>query len=203
MAIGASTFSDFGAGISDLFAASADRSKAQGDLLEAKNYDLAAKYAQQEEQFTVESTAIQKMQAERATYQSMSQTKADVAGGGFAASGSSLDILAQSASQAALQQAVIQRQGLITEAGYEEQAQSYLNMESAADMAASAEKKAATGAEIGAGFQFAAAIASLFNPGPGGGSSGGGDVGAPMSLAPPAPQQFGPFQPPSGLRGVY
>jgi hypothetical protein len=36
-------------------------------------------------------------------------------------------------------------------------AQSYLNMESTADMAASAEKKAATGAEIGAGFQFAAA----------------------------------------------
>jgi hypothetical protein len=36
MAIGASTFSDFGAGISDLFAASADRSKAQGDLLEAQ-----------------------------------------------------------------------------------------------------------------------------------------------------------------------
>jgi hypothetical protein len=39
-----------------------------------------------------------------------------------------------------LQQAVIQRQGLITKQGYEEQAQSYLNMESAADMAASAEK---------------------------------------------------------------
>jgi hypothetical protein len=200
MAIGASTFSDLGAGISDLFAASADRSKAQGDLLEAQNYDRAAKYAQQEEQFTVESTAIQKMQAERTTYQSMSQTKADVAGGGFAASGSSLDILAQSASQGALQQAVLQRQGLITEQGYEEQAQSYLNMESAADMAASAEKTAATGAEIGAGFQFAAAIASLFTPGSGG---GGGDVGAPLSLAPPTPQQFGPFQPPSGLQGVY
>jgi hypothetical protein len=201
MALGSGTFSDFGAGISDLFAASADRSKASGDLLEAQNYDLAAKYAQQEVQFTAESTAIQKMQAERATYQSMSQTRADVAGGGFAASGSSLDILAQSASQGALQQAVIQRQGLITEQGYEEQAQSYLNMESAADMAASAQKKAATGAEIGAGFQFAAAIASLFTPAPGGG--GGGDVGAPLSLAPPPPQQFGPFQPPGGLQGVY
>jgi hypothetical protein len=106
------------------------------------------------------------MQAERTTYQSMSQTKADIAGGGFAASGSGLDILAQSASQGALQQAVIQRQGLITEAGYQEQAQSYLNMESAADMAASAEKKAATGADIGAGLQFAAGLASLFTPTP-------------------------------------
>jgi hypothetical protein len=169
MAIGASTFTDLGAGISDLFAASADKSKAQGDLSEAANYDLAAKYADDEAAYTRESTAIQSMQAERASYQSRSQTSADIAGGGFAASGSGLDILAQSASQGALQQAVIQRQGLITEAGYEEQAQSYLNMESAADMAASAEKKAATGAEIGAGFQFAAAIGSLFTGGIGGG----------------------------------
>jgi hypothetical protein len=171
MAIGGATFGDFGAGVSDLFAASADQSKAQGDLMEAGNYDLAAKYAEQEAAFTKESTAIQGMQAERQTYQSMSQTKADIAGGGFAASGSGLDILAQSASQGALQQAVIQRQGLITEQGYEEQAQSYLNMESAADMAASAEKKAATGADIGAAFQFAAGVASLFTGGTGGGGA--------------------------------
>src|ERR1700729_1674505 len=146
MAIGGGTFTAIGGGISDLFAASADRSKAQGDLMEAANYDLAAKYAYQEEQFTKESTAIQGMQAERAMYSSMSQTKADIAGGGFAASGSGLDILAQSASQGALQQAVIARQGLITEQGYQEQAQSYRNMESAANLAASAEDNAAKGA---------------------------------------------------------
>jgi hypothetical protein len=112
----------------------------------------------------------------------MGQTKADVAGGGFAASGSGLDILARSASQGALQQAVIQRQGLITKQGYEEQAQSYRNMESAADMAASAEKKAAGGADIGAAFKFAAGIPSLAMGGlfggrdgsqPGGAGSGG------------------------------
>lgn len=161
MALGASTFSNIGGGISDLFAADADRAKAQGDRIEAQNYDLASKYALQEADYTKESTAIQGMQAERQTYSSMSQTKADIAGGGFAASGSGLDILAQSASQGAIQQAVIQRQGLITEQGYEEQSQSYLNMESAANLAASAEDKAAQGAEIGAGFKFAAAIASL------------------------------------------
>ena len=65
MAIGGGTFTAIGGGISDLFAASADRSKAQGDLMEAANYDLAAKYAYQEEQFTKELTAIQGMQAER------------------------------------------------------------------------------------------------------------------------------------------
>jgi hypothetical protein len=121
------------------------------------------------------------MQSERQSYQSMSQTKADIAGGGFAASGSGLDILASSASQGALQQSVIQQQGLITEQGYEEQAQSYLNMESAADMAASAEKKAATGADIAASFQFAAGVASLFTGG--------------ASPAPPAaPANYNPNQ---------
>jgi hypothetical protein len=160
MAIGAGTFSDIGGGISDLFAADADRAKAQGDRFEAANYDLASKYALQEA-YTKESTAIQGMQAERQMYSSMSQTRADIAGGGFAASGSGLDILAQSASQGALQQAVIQRQGLITEQGYEEQSQSYLNMESAANMAASAEDKAATGAAWGAALKFGAAIGTL------------------------------------------
>ena len=52
-----------------------------------------------------------------------------------------------------------------------EQAQSYLNMENAADMAAGAEKKAAVGAEIGAGFQFAAGLATLFTGGAGGAPS--------------------------------
>ena len=143
----ASSAGNIGGGISDLFAAQGDLAKAKGDIFEAQNYDLAAKYADQEAFFTKESTAIQSMQSERQTYQSMSQTRADIAGGGFAASGSGLDILAQSAGQGTLQKAVLERQGLITEAGFEEQAQSYRNMESAAEMAASAEKKAAGGAE--------------------------------------------------------
>ena len=179
MAIGAGTFADIGGGISDLFAIGADKSKAQGDRFEAQNYDLAAKYADQEVQFTAESTAIQGMQAERQMYSSMSQTRADIAGGGFAA-GSGLDILAQSASQGALQQAVIQRQGLITEQGYEEQAQSYRNMESAANLAASAEDQAAKAAGWGAGFKFAGAIASLLPFPTGGGGGGGGSGGTPM-----------------------
>jgi hypothetical protein len=179
MAIGAGTFSDIGGGISDLFAIGADKAKAQGDRFEAANYDAAAKYADQEVQFTKESTAIQGMQAERQMYSSMSQTKADIAGGGFAASGSGLDILAQSASQGALQQAVLQRQGLITEAGFEEQAQSYRNMESAANLAAGAEDQAAKGAAWGAGFKFASAIASLLPiPTGGGGSSPPGGAGS-------------------------
>ena len=159
----ASSAGAFGAGLSDLFAASADRSKAAGDRFEAQNYELASRYALQEEAYTKESTAIQSMQAERQMYSSMSQTRADIAGGGFAASGSGLDILAQSASQGALQQAVIQRQGLITEQGFEEQSQSFLNMESAANMAAGAEDKAAEGAGLGAALKFGAGGAEFLS----------------------------------------
>jgi hypothetical protein len=161
MAIGAGTFADIGGGISDLFAIGADKAKAQGDRLEAQNYGLAAGYADQEAAFTKESTAIQEMQAQRELYKSLGQTTADVAGAGFATSGSAIDLLRQSASQGALQQAVLARQGLITEQGYEEQAQSYRTMESAANLAAGAEDQAAKAAGWGAGFKFASAIASL------------------------------------------
>jgi hypothetical protein len=157
----ASSAGNFGSAITDLFAIGVDRAKAQGDYFEAGNYDLAAQFAEKEAFFTKESTAIQSMQSERQTYQSMSQTKADIGGAGFAASGSGLDILAQSAGQGALQKAVLERQGLITEAGFEEQASSYRNLEAAADMAASAEKKAAGGAEWGAALQFGAGAANF------------------------------------------
>jgi hypothetical protein len=162
MAFGQSTFADLGGAVSDIFAGFAAGDKAKGDLLEAQNYDLAAREADKEAFYTKESTAIQVMQSERQLYQSMSGTKADTAGAGFAASGSSLDILRSSAQQGALQQAVIQRQGLITEEGYEEQAQSYRNMEAAADMAASAEKKAGIGDFFSGGVKGAAAVATLF-----------------------------------------
>jgi hypothetical protein len=44
-------------------------------------------------------------------------------------------------------------------------------MSAAEDMAASAEKKAATGADIAAGLNFAGGIASLFTPAAGGAPS--------------------------------
>jgi hypothetical protein len=65
------------------------------------------------------------------------------AGAGFAASGSGLDILADSASQGALAKATLGQQGLITEAGYQEQATSYGIMQSTATQAASEEDQIA------------------------------------------------------------
>lgn len=176
MAFGASTITDFGGAVGDLFAASADRSKAQGlrikaqgDALEGQNYDLAATLAGQNEQFAETSTAIKQQQFDRNIYQTIGGQEADVAGAGFAQSGSALDLLRDSASQGALTKAVAGQQGLIQEAGYTEQQQSYQNLSKAAafavqgdNLAADAADKAATGADITSGFKAAAGIATLF-----------------------------------------
>lgn len=173
--LGASTFSDIAGGIGDIFAASGDQTKAQalelkaqGDILEGQNYGLAAQFAEQNAQFTAESTAIKQAQIERQTTMSLGETTADVAGAGFATSGTALDLLRDSASQGAITKAVAGQQGLITQAGYQEQAQSYQNMQAAANLAAQedrlaadAAKSAATGDMITGVLKGVAAVATL------------------------------------------
>jgi len=155
------TFSDFGGAASDLFASFGDKAKAQGDFAEAKAYGLASDLATQNEQFTETSTAIKEAQQQREMMQTLGGQQADVASAGFAASGSALDLLRDSASQGALTHAVLGQQGLITEAGYNEQAQSYKIMQGAANDAGNAENSAATFAEISGGIKAIAGIATL------------------------------------------
>lgn len=161
MAIGSATFTDIAGGISDLFAADAHRMKAQGDAFEKQNYQLAAQLASQNADFAAMSTNIKQAQVDRELFTSLGATKAAVAGAGLAESGSAEDILAQSAREGALTRAVTGEQGLIQEAGYKEQAQSYQNMAQAAQVAIDAENRAATASEITAGIKGIAAIATL------------------------------------------
>ena len=162
MAFGSSTFSNLGGAVSDLFAASGHRAKAAGDIFEQQNYNLAGKLADQNEKFTEQSTAIKQAQIDRSNSQTIGGQEADIAGAGFAASGSALDLLRDSASQGALTKAVAGEQGLITEAGYKEQGDSYRNLASAAGIAANAENNAAFGADVTGIIKGAASIATLF-----------------------------------------
>lgn len=162
MALGSSTFMDLSGAVSDLFASEGHRSKAEGDLLEAKNYDMASALALQNKAFTETSTEIKQSQLDRQIYQTIGGQRANVAAGGFAASGSALDLMRDSAQQGALTKAVAGQQGLITEAGYQEQSDAARNMSQAAHVAADAENNAAMGANITAGIKGAAAIATLF-----------------------------------------
>lgn len=162
MAIGTGTFSAIGGAVSDLFSASALRTKAAGNRIEAQGYDLASELSERNKQFTETSTEIKQTQLDRSVYQTIGQQKADVAASGFAASGSALDLLRDSAAQGALTKAVTGQQGLIEEAGYEEQAQSYKLLSQAARMSADTAEKSASGLNITAGIKGVAAVASLF-----------------------------------------
>lgn len=197
-------FSDFGAAASDIFAGQADQAKAgaaeaqanqartasqadllksQGDLAEGVAYGKAAGLADENAAFTAQSTAIQQAQADRTLFLSTGETKADIASSGFGEGGSAGDILRSSASQGALNRAVLGQQGLITEAGFTEQASSYRSMQSAAGLAsqedvlasqgelqaaagyeqeASADRTAATGSDISAVIKGVAGVAALF-----------------------------------------
>jgi hypothetical protein len=172
MALSSGTFGDFGSAVSDLFAAQGDRLKAQGDQFEQQRYQDAAVLAEQNAQFTAQSTAIQQTAADRNLYQALGKTTADVAGAGFSMSGSAIDLLREGAQQGATAKAVLGQQGLITEAGFAEQAQSYDLMANAAGIAVSEDNLAAKGADISAVISAVAGVASLAT----GGVSGG--VGA-------------------------
>lgn len=161
MAFGAGTITSLSGAVGDLFAASGHRAKAQGDRVEAQNYDLASELAAQNAKFTETSTAIKEAQIDRENYKVIGGQQADVASAGFASSGSALDLMRDSAQQGALTHAVAGEQGLITEAGYQEQAQSYTNMSTAARMAADAEDNAATGSTITGILKGVAAVASI------------------------------------------
>ena len=148
MALGFQTFQFAGGAVQDLFA-----SKGYG--IEAGAYTQAAALARENAKFTEESTAVQEFQAKRKEFQVIGGQQSDVAAAGFAASGSALDLLRSSTSQAALTNEMVQQQGLITEAGYNEQASSY-------DAMAAAARNAQSGAEIGGILKGVAAVASVF-----------------------------------------
>ena len=161
MALGADTFSAGGGAVKDLFEGFGHQTKAAGNRLSAEQYDLAQKLSLQNKQFAETSTAIKEQQTQRSIESVIGQQQADVAAGGFAATGSALDLLRDSMAQGALTKAAVGQQGLIEEAGYQEQADSYAIMAKSARLAADAEDMAGIGSFVSAGIKGALAIATL------------------------------------------
>lgn len=62
-------------------------------------------------QITANSTKLQVMQQQRKAYQVLGGQRADIAGAGLAASGSALDVIRSSATQASVDKSLIQMQG--------------------------------------------------------------------------------------------
>lgn len=129
------------------------RTKATGDLAEAENYDLAATLAEANSAYTAQSTRIQQNQQERAVTSAIGSQRAGVAAAGFAAGGSAGDLLRDSASQGALAKGVLSQQGVITEAGFDEQAKSYTTMATTGRSVAASEMDIAGKTDVIAGEQ--------------------------------------------------
>jgi hypothetical protein len=125
--------------------ASADLLQGQGDVLEGQAYGEASTLASLNAEYTTESTAIQVSQADRALYMNLGTQAATAGGSGSSGGGSAADILRNSAQQGALNRGVLQQQGLITTAGYTEQANAYTLQQQASGVAAEAQTVAAGG----------------------------------------------------------
>lgn len=144
MPISQAGFADLGGAVKDLFGGI-------GEFESAKGYEAAANFATQNAEISAQSTQIQETQAQRKIYQTLGGQKADVAGAGLAASGSSLDVMRSSAEQGSLTKQLIANQGAINVAGYEEEASNYNAMASAA-------KSSGTGSIIGGVISAAASV---------------------------------------------
>jgi hypothetical protein len=129
MAIDFSQLGGLGGAVSSLFGAA-------GDAAEGDAYGKAASLADENAKIAQESTAIQETQATRQIYKTIGGQEAQVAGAGFSSSGSAQDLLRSSASQGSLQKQLIQQQGAITAIGYEQEADAYKGMQSAANASA-------------------------------------------------------------------
>lgn len=157
----------------------ADLLRGEGAQLEGLSYTRARELALQNKDYARNSTEIQEAQASRTITMALGAERASFGASGARQSGSALDILADSAQQGELHKQIIGQQGLITQAGYQEQADVYGNMVKASQiavegsllahqehiMASSAERTAATGDYITAGIRGVSAIASLFSGG--------------------------------------
>lgn len=139
-----SFFGDAGGAVNDIFAA-------MGKKAEAKNYGMAADLAGENAQFTKESTAVKLAQTQRDIYKVIGGQQTEIAGSGFEASGSGLDLLRDSSAQGALEKNLQSVQGAMTEAGFEEQQQSYLAMQKSA-------KGGVFGSELAAAFKIGGMI---------------------------------------------
>lgn len=139
----ANAFGDIGTSITDFGSAAADLLEAQGATTSAGTYMQAASVSEQNAAVEAQSTAIQEVQAQRKLYSTVGGQQAEVAGAGFGASGTALDLMRSSAEQGALTQQVTQLQGSLNVSAYQQQAAAETGQAQSAETAASAETSAA------------------------------------------------------------
>lgn len=159
---------DAGGAVSSLFGARGARSS-------AGSYEEAQRIAEENARLSRVATEIRDTQLKRTIFKTLGTQQAQVAGAGFAASGSSLDILRDSAAQGERARAINQSQGAITENSYLEQAGMFGGMADAAKASAKGQGIAGLLQAGGAAYSLYQGVGALF-------SSGAGEAAA-MAIA--------------------
>lgn len=144
------SFDDFSTSFSDIGGAASDLFSAAGDSLSADSYRKAAAISGNNAKLEEQSTAIKEAAINRQNYKVIGGQQNDVASAGFAAGGSSLDLLRDSIQQGAMTKAVAGLQGQINENGFLSQQTAELGEAQTADAAASGDIFGAIFKTIGA-----------------------------------------------------
>ena len=121
--------------IGDIFGFLGQEDVARGDKQAASLYGEAANLEQQNVEAEQAATSIRTTQIKRQNYQQLGGIQSQVAGGGFALSGSAQDLMRSSQEQGSLKIQSAQTQGALTEQGYNIAATGY-NAEAAQASAA-------------------------------------------------------------------
>lgn len=161
MAFGNDIFTAGGGAVKDIFQGFAAFEQAEGKQIEAQSYTAAAKFAEQNAAWAQANTAVKAYQTQHEAFKVIGGQEAAVASSGFDATGSALDILADSMSQAAISKALVTQQGEITEMGYQEQQRAYLAMAASSEHAADAARLSGYGAFIGAGVKALSVVGAF------------------------------------------
>lgn len=153
-------FNSAGMAVQSIFGAKASGIMAQGYRDSAGSYGEAADIARKNAKIVEQSTELKTLQTDRQIYKVIGGQQSDVAGAGFAASGSALDLLADSQAQGELTRSLVELQGEIDQNAYLQQATAYEAQANLALAQADAADKTAQGSQI-AGYIHAAT--SVFN----------------------------------------
>lgn len=140
-------FDLIGGAVSDLF-------EAKGQRIAAKGYDRAAALTEQSADLARVASNIRLRQTSREAYRIIGGQQSDVAAAGFAASGSALDLLRSSQSEAALELGLVQTQGAIDVLDYTATAEGYRTQASQA-------RSSSKGSVFGAILKGVAAVGAI------------------------------------------
>ena len=145
---------DFSAGFNLIGGAVSDLFEAKGQRIAAKGYDRAAALTEQSADLARVASNIRLRQTSREAYRIIGGQQSDVAGAGFAQSGSALDLLRSSQSEAALELGLVQTQGAIDVLDYTATAEGYRTQ-------ASQSRSSAKGSVFGAILKGVAAVGAI------------------------------------------